>query len=118
MKKFSLFVVASVIVLVSCSKSSGGGTTNPGGFVPDCSTAKTFSGDVLPIISSSCAAAGCHASGSFNGPGALTNYSQVAAAKSAIRSAVAAGTMPKTGSLSAAQKSAIVCWIDAGAANN
>lgn len=118
MKKVLLFVVASVFVFVSCSKSSGGGTTTPTGFVPDCSTAKTFSGDVLPIISSTCAAAGCHASGSFNGPGALTNYSQVSAAKSAIRSAVAAGTMPKTGSLSSAQKSAIVCWIDAGAANN
>lgn len=118
MRKLSLFVVASVIVLVSCSKSSGGGTTNTGGFIPDCTTAKTFSADVLPIITSSCAAAGCHASGSFNGPGELTNYSQVAAAKSAIRSAVAAGTMPKTGSLTPAQKSAIVCWIDAGAANN
>ena len=34
---------------------------------------------------------GCHASGSGNGPGALTNYSQISAAKTRIRQVIVAG---------------------------
>jgi hypothetical protein len=39
-------------------------------------------------------------------------------ARTSIRSAVSAGTMPKTGSISSSQKNSIICWIDSGAPNN
>lgn len=113
------FIISFVIFLsVSCSKdgsSNGGGTINP-----DCSTVtnKAFAADVNPIIQASCNVAGCHASGSFNGPGALTNYNEVFSARTAIRAAVASGRMPQTGSLNTSQKSSILCWIDSGAPNN
>lgn len=117
-------IIIGTIIIVSlitygCSKSddtSGGGNNS---FTPDCTTARTFAADAQPVIQSSCAASiSCHAAGSANGPGALTNYSQIFNARAAIRSAVASGRMPQGGTLSSAQKNAIICWIDAGAANN
>ena len=88
-------------------------------YTADCSTAKSYATDVSPIIQSYCATnSGCHASGSSNGPGVLTSYAQVYSARSAIRTAVVNGSMPQNGSLTNAQKNAIICWIDSGAANN
>lgn len=116
MKKMFLFFSIG-IVLSACSKTSGGG----GGatiFTPTCTGTESFAVDVSPIIQSSCAISGCHGTGSNNGPGALTSYQQVFNNRAAIRSAVANGSMPKTGSLSPSQKSAILCWIDNGAASN
>lgn len=112
--------VAISAITYGCSKSDdtgGGGSNN--NFTPDCSVTKTFAADAQPVIQSSCAAsASCHAAGSGNGPGALTSYAQVFNARAAIRSAVASGRMPQGGTLTNAQKNAILCWIDAGAANN
>ena len=108
-----LIILFSVFILImACSKNSNSFTT-------DCSTVKSFTADVNPIIQSSCATnAGCHGNGSTHGPGALINYSQVFAARSSIRAAVANGSMPQNSSLSTAQKNNILCWIDAGAINN
>jgi hypothetical protein len=107
----------SVFIISSCSKDSSGGGGNT---TLDCNTVtnKAFAADVSPIIQSSCAISGCHASGSTNGPGQLTNYAEIFSARANIRSAVAAGRMPKTGSLSTAQKNSILCWVDSGAPNN
>lgn len=120
MKKIILLTVAFLFVsllIFSCSKSNddgGGGNNNI-----DCSgTPKTFSGDANPLIQGVCNQPSCHASGSTNGPGPLTNYTQVFNARSAIRSAVASGAMPRNTTFTAAQKAAIVCWIDSGAPNN
>ncbi|HVZ57207.1 MAG TPA: hypothetical protein VG870_11155 [Chitinophagaceae bacterium] len=115
-------LLAAPYLLFSCSKSnnstSPGG--NPGGSGLDCSTVpKTFSADVNPTIQATCAtSSSCHGAGSSNGPGALTSYSAIFAARVNIRTAVAAGTMPKTGTLTTAEKNAILCWVDAGAPNN
>jgi hypothetical protein len=109
------FIVLTVFgVLFACSKSTD--TTSS----VDCSgTTKSFSLDVNPIIQATCATnSGCHGSGSNNGPGELLNYSEVFNARSSIRPAVLSGLMPKTGSLTTAQKNAIICWIDNGAPNN
>ncbi len=86
----------------------------------DCSNiTPAYGADVAPIIASSCATgSGCHGSGSLRGPGPLLNHSQVFAARNVIRAAVQSGEMPLGSSLSAQQKSNIICWIDAGAANN
>ena len=121
MKKGILVIIASVLLIVSCSKSSdstGGG--GGGGSTLNCTgVPNKFAADVKPIIQSTCATdASCHGSGSANGPGPLQTYSQISNAKTTIRTAVAAGTMPKTGSLTTAQKNSILCWIDSGAQNN
>ncbi len=104
----------SIFIFVSCSKDN-----DNGGSSLDCSTvAKSFAADVNPTIQATCNISGCHATGSTNGPGPLTNYSQVSNASSAIRTAVATGRMPQGSSLSASQKNSILCWIDSGAPNN
>jgi len=109
-----IFVILTALgFLCSCGK-------NPDSNPVDCSgPAKSFATDVNPIIQASCAnGAGCHGNGSGNGPGALLTYSQILNARSDIRSNVASGHMPLNGSLSASEKSAIVCWIDNGAIDN
>ncbi|MBI5370531.1 MAG: hypothetical protein HZA79_00750 [Sphingobacteriales bacterium] len=121
-KKMTLLTtLCCLLLLYSCSKdgSSNNNTNNPGTL--DCSTVtnKAFAADVNPIIQGTCASqVACHGSGSVNGPGALTSYSAIFNSRSNIRSAVASGTMPKTGTLSTAQKNSILCWIDSGAPNN
>ena len=111
-----LFSLTCMIVLNACSKNGDGG----GNTQIDCTnnTSKSFAANVSPIIQNNCAIAGCHATGSSNGPGALTNYTQISSNSFAIRAAVLSGTMPKNSSLTSAQKASIVCWIDAGALNN
>lgn len=110
--------ILSASLLISCSKDKSSGGSTP--FTVNCATVtnKAFAADVSPIIQSSCAISGCHASGSTNGPGELTSHAQISAAASNIRSAVSTGRMPQTGTLSSAQKSSIICWIDSGAPNN
>jgi hypothetical protein len=103
------------LALITCKKEKE--TVNA--YAPDCTgDPKSFAKDVSPVISSSCAKAGCHASGSANGPGALTSHAQISAAKTAIRSAVIEGRMPKDKTLTEGEKNSIICWIDAGAENN
>ena len=114
---YSACTVLSFVFILACSKDkdSGGGTTTV-----NCAsvTNKAFAADVNPIIQSSCAISGCHAAGSTNGPGALTNYTQISTAAASIRSAVSSGRMPQGSTLSSAQKSSIICWIDSGTPNN
>ena len=115
LSKIYLFsILLPAVIIMSCSKSNGGGNTI------DCSGGtKTFSGDVNPVIQSTCAInTGCHGSGSTNGPGELITYQDVFDNRSAIRTAILNGRMPKTGTLSSSQKNAIICWIDSGAPNN
>lgn len=109
----SVFILA-VFFSLSCSKDGGGSD------LMDCSTVsnKAFAAHVNPIIQSSCNIGGCHSAGSSNGPGALTNYSEIFSARSQIREAVRSGRMPQGSSLSATQKNSIICWIDGGAPNN
>jgi hypothetical protein len=119
MKKISFILpvtMFSFLLISSCSKEGGGG----GSTTVDCNTVsnKAFAADVNPIIQSTCAISGCHASGSTNGPGALTSYTEIFNARTNIRSAVSSGRMPQTGSLSTSQKNSIICWIDGGAPNN
>ena len=123
MKKVFIIAIASIFILIACSKSNpnntGGGTPPPPPL--DCSTvtAKAFAADVSPIIQTSCATnSNCHGSGSINGPGPLIDYTAIFNARTKIRSAVASGIMPKTGTITTAQKNSILCWIDSGAADN
>jgi len=112
MKK--IFIAVTIAgFLFACSKSADSNSV-------DCSgVTKSFATDVNPIIQSNCATnAGCHGSGSNNGPGELLTYTEIFNARSIIRSVVYSGQMPQNGSLTSAQKNAIICWIDNGASNN
>ena len=99
-KRYLLLPMAiSLSLFISCSKSSSdtdGSTINCG------TTAKTFSIDVNPFIQTFCNQAYCHNNGSSNGPGQLTNPTQIFHAKSKIRSAVLSGLMPQNTILSTA----------------
>lgn len=112
MKKAYPFLLLSLLVVLSCSKNT------PVKDTVTCDTTKSFATDVNPIIQTYCNQPSCHASGSVNGPGPLTNYTQVFNARSAIRNAIQSGLMPQNATLSSAQKNAIICWIDNGATNN
>ena len=101
MKKV-IFILACTALFSSCKKSSTS-------FTADCSgTAKSYKTDVAPIMSSKCNS--CHSQ--------FSTYSGVSGDKTSIRSNIVDGNMPKGGSLSTAEKNAIVCWIDNGASNN
>ena len=115
------------IVALACSK--GGDTvtspTTPPVTPPvttpvlDCSSVDSKFGTVISvIIQNSCAISGCHNAGSSNGPGALTNFTQIKASATSIRNAVETGRMPKSGSLTTGQIKAISCWVESGAPNN
>lgn len=122
MKKLRILIfIFGGIMTVSCSKSSyNPGGNNSGGSSASCAgVPNKFAADVNPIIQSTCATnASCHGSGSSNGPGPLLTYTAIYNARISIKTAVSNGTMPKTGSLTASQKSSIICWIDDGAQNN
>jgi ribosomal protein S2 len=118
MKKHFLVVLCFVAIIVSCTKSSVSNNTNTNNNTVTCTGTKSYASDVSPIIQSVCTSSGCHDASSTNGPGPLTNYQQVFNARTTIRSAIVSGLMPKNSSLSASQKSAIICWIDNGASNN
>jgi hypothetical protein len=116
MKKIFGSMACIALLVMACSKNSD--KTSDTGTV-DCSTiTTTFSVNVGPLVTTSCAKSGCHASGSTNGPGALTTYTQIFNNRVAIRAAVASGEMPQDATFTASQKAIITCWIDAGAQNN
>lgn len=105
-------VLAVVLIAFSCSKDSGSGQN------ATCTTTKTFTNDALPAIQTYCATSGCHATGSSNGPGALTTYNQIYSNRAAISQSITSGRMPQGTTLPSVAYSNIICWINQGAANN
>ena len=107
----------------ACSKndSQAGNQMNPPGPPPsscDGVNAK-FATDVFPIIQTKCAlGSGCHGAGSSNGPGALTNLSQIKNAAGSIKTAVVSGRMPLGAALNTTEIKNIKCWVDNGAIDN
>lgn len=131
MKKLTFLLLLITLIALACSK--GGDTVTTPATPPittpvtppvtppvlDCGSIDSKFGSVISvIIQNSCATSGCHNAGSVNGPGALTNFTQIKASAASIRSAIEAGRMPKGGSLTTAQKQAISCWVESGAPNN
>src|SRR6478609_2563542 len=115
MKKSILVILGSFFLIASCSKGgggdNGGGTGGGGGGTTNCTgVASAFAANVNPIIQTKCATdATCHGAGSANGPGPLLTYTQISSASVTIKTAVASGTMPKTGTLTTAEKNSIIC---------
>jgi len=112
----TLFIVLIVVLANACKKDND---DDQGSGTVDCGTiTTTYAATVKPLIETSCAKSDCHNTGSTNGVGALTTYTQIFNARAKIRTVVANGSMPRDASFSAAQKATITCWIDAGAPNN
>jgi hypothetical protein len=107
-------VVSIFFLLNSCTKGGGSSATDP------CiGLTVKFSTDVQPIVNTTCAInSSCHAAGSINSGGPLTDYNLIFAKRSNIKFQIENGLMPKTGSLSSAEKNKIICWINSGAPNN
>lgn len=78
-------------------------------------TGTSLTADIMPIIETKCAVNGCH-NGSQS-PNLSTKASVVSNA-AAIKTQTQSGAMPKEGSITAAQKALIACWVDDGAKNN
>ena len=77
----------------------------------------SYASDVQPIIMNSCSVIGCH-DGSRPARANFTNFSEVQANASMIKSRTQSGNMPRNGSLTAQQIAIIACWVDDGAKDN
>ena len=118
MKKniYSGLIICTLFLLAGCGKNSGG---NPAPPDPCAGLTVKFATEVQPIINSTCATStSCHAAGSVNSGGPLTDYNLIFAKRSNIKFQIENGLMPKGGSLTTDQKNKIICWINSGAPNN
>ena len=114
---FTAIFVSTIFFINGCSK--GNGASNPPAADPCAGLSFKFAADVQLIINTSCAtSSSCHASGSNNAGGSLTDYNLIFAKRSNIKFQVEAGLMPKGSALTAPQKNKIICWINSGAPNN
>lgn len=113
----TLLAILGALFLISCYNDKEDllyGTAN-------CDTdTVSFSNDIMPIISGSCAVVGCHVQGG-SGTGLLENYEQVKAKVddgSFRRRVVERRDMPPSGPLSDCQLQHIRKWLDSGAPDN
>lgn len=75
----------------------------------------SLSRTIQPLVQNKCALSSCH--GGSVSPDLRTKAGIINNA-SRIRGQVASGAMPLTGSLTATEKSNILCWVDSGAKDN
>lgn len=109
MKKLTYLISILTIMAIafSCSKSED---ANPADTTPG---PKFLA--VKSVINNSCASSGCHVSPSNAGGKNFESNANIVANGNQIKTvAVDLGTMPPTGQLSAADKSIITAWINAG----
>ena len=121
MKKQIVFTALAALIFItnSCSKGSEKGDPTTPPTDPCAGLSSKFAADVQPIINSTCATStSCHAAGSVNSGGPLTDYNLIFAKRSNIKFQIENGLMPKGGSLTTDQKNKIICWINSGAPNN
>jgi hypothetical protein len=105
MKKLVVVMLISGGLWAGCSKISNSNSS----YTPSCTGAvKSYKADVAPIIKTYCS--GCH-------PNLLT-YAGLSADRNNVSGQIESGNMPRSGSLSTAQKDAVICWISSGAPNN
>ncbi len=120
---FSLLSLLSLLFFYSCKKDSADVMFPDNG---DCVTTNmSFSADIKPILSNSCAFAGCHSTDTKAGGYAYETYDEVILSANngsligVIKHQSGYSAMPKGGSkLSNCQISKIESWISSGALNN
>ncbi len=106
---FRILLLGLIFAMESCSSED----EVPPTF--DC-TGVNWSATISPIISNSCAIAGCHVPGT--GRQNFLDLATVQANASEIKIRTGNRTMPQTGTLTADQISQIACWVDDGAVDN
>ncbi len=118
---FSIILMSLTLIffITSCSSKKDYVNTPPPPGGTECASVNAkFTADVYPLMQTKCAISGCHNSTSMAGGFAWTSYAAISPQAAAINSAVQAGRMPKTGSLTATEKLIIKCWVGSGAPNN
>lgn len=128
-KKPLLLAVVLLWLVNACTWENDQDQVNTGTNTPQCDTSfvPTFDAHIQPIINTSCALSGCHASGSFLPT--FQTYQQVLAqitvndhANSEIYTRIENGTMPPASSSApkpdACQIDLIKRWINNGAPQN
>jgi hypothetical protein len=73
--------------------------------------------DIVPIINTNCALAGCHGAGQSGRPD-FTKKDVIVSNATRIKERTIAGNMPPSGKLSNDLLNKISCWVDSGAPNN
>jgi SprB repeat len=74
----------------------------------------SFADDIKPLIDTNCSKSGCHGDTQTS----FSNYTEIKAKASQIKTLTGNGTMPKTGSLSSTQIAIIACWVNEGGLDN
>lgn len=121
MKKFAFIflIIAGIVFLNGCYYDKEQLLTPPKSDSTSACINYSFKTDVGPLIQVSCSTgAGCHASGSTNGPGALVTYSEISTAGTLCQASIMAGRMPLRSSLTGTQIQVFNCWISNGTPNN
>ena len=102
--------IAGLSLLAGCKKA----TATDGAGIP-CDPQISYQNKVRPVFINNCTASGCH--DGVNYP-SLADFTVAHDAAAQIRSAITRGIMPPYNPLPAAEKAAIICWIDSGTKNN
>ena len=109
MKTYILGIGISMLLLVSCKKSTATVTCTS-------STTISYAQEIAPLMNSSCVS--CHNSSVRNGGIDLSSYSKVSQNATSSLSAIQNGSMPPSGKLSDASIQKLSCWISQGKQNN
>jgi len=102
-------IILLLIIFIGCKKTDAPQPTAL------CDPLISYSNRVKSVFVTNCTSSGCH--DGVNLP-SLSDYNVAKDASIQIRDAVFRGIMPKNSTLSPADKSAILCWIDNGSKNN
>ncbi|MCM4152816.1 hypothetical protein DHD05_14560 [Arenibacter sp. N53] len=117
MKKILLvsFVIFSAGILASCEYNYEEETVDGG--INNCDIEVSYNDFIRPLIDNNCMP--CH-NGDGNEPFApdLRTYNGVKGIAELVKEVTLSRRMPKTGSLTNEQITAIGCWVDQGALNN
>jgi cytochrome c5 len=121
MNRYSLFIVAILVIFFASCYYDNVEALYPS-LTSTCDTTNvTYSGTIAPILSSNCTS--CHSGGAPSGSITLTSYAnvQTLAASGALMNALK-GTgvpaMPPSGSISACKINQVQIWIRKGMLNN
>lgn len=112
-----LILITCIVAMSSCRKDNEQDLYGDSECLPE---NVSFSNDIQPIISNSCAVVGCHVQGGL-GNGLFENYDQVKTKVdngALMDRVVVAQDMPPTASLSACQIEFVRQWILEGALDN
>ncbi len=105
-------------VAIDGGAGAGGTTGGSGGAGGSTTATVSYSKTIAPIMAASCAtSSSCHSAGNPWGV-ELDTYAGVKSNAAASISAIQEGSMPPSGSLSAADLKSLQDWVNAGSPNN